>query len=359
MKQKKLAIFLLFIILISASGCNIQSDNKANTITVEDCVGRSVEMPAETTAICALDPFAGTAVIMYGYGDKMVATVGGVQRNVLLQTLCPELETAEIVKEEGSMNAESILELGVDLILIKSDMYSSSAEKEKLDALDIPYLVIAYDSMEEQCAAFQVIGNALGQQENAEKMNDYYDEVIDRVSKIVENIPEDARPSLYHACSAALQTDAAGSLAADWIAVTGAENVALDGELTIQQQKYYTTLEQIYAWDPDYIICSESGVSDYVLSSVKWSGLRAVESGTVYQVPIGVSRWGHSSSVEIPLAIQWLAKTLYPDYFSDLNIEDEARYFYDTFFDYDLPEEMMEQILSGTGIRTAGINVLP
>ena len=360
MKYKRLVMFISFLILITSTcGCSTQSDHSENTVTVADCAGRSVEIPAEPIAICTLDPFVGVTVIMYGYGDRMVATVGGVQRNILLQTICPELETAEIVKEEGAMNAESILELGVDLIFIRSDMYSSGAEKAKLDALDIPYLVIGYDSVEEQRTAYQVIGDALGQQEKAEKMDSYYGEVIDSVSKIIADIPESDRPSLYHACSAALQTDAAGSLGSEWVAIAGAHNVALDGELIMQQQKYYTTLEQIYAWDPIYIICSESGVSEYVLSSEKWSGLNAAQNGKVYQVPIGVSRWGHSSSAEIPLAIQWLAKILYPDYFPDLDIEDETRHFYKTFFNYDLSEETMEQILSGTGIRTAGINTMP
>jgi iron complex transport system substrate-binding protein len=40
-----------------------------------------------------------------------------------------------------------------------------------------------------------------------------------------------------------------------------------------------------------------------------------VQKGEVYQIPIGITRWGHPSSFETPLAILWLMKLLYPGSF--------------------------------------------
>jgi iron complex transport system substrate-binding protein len=99
------------------------------------------------------------------------------------------------------------------------------------------------------------------------------------------------------------------------------------------------------------VICNESGVADYVLTDSKWAGLRAVREGRVYQMPIGISRWGHDTSQEVPLALLWLAETLYPDRF-DIDLEEETKSFYREFFHYELPETTLDEIFSGTGIRT-------
>jgi len=358
-KYTKIIIVMMMVVVLlpMLSSCGGQT-GAAKTFTVTDCVGRSVAIPQQPKAIATLDPFAGLAVIMYGGGDKMIATVGGVKRDMLLQRICPPLADASVVKEEGSFNAEAVLAMGIDLMFIKSDMYRSNTEREKLDSLGIPYLVIDYNSIKSQRAAFAVIGEALGQSKKAKQMDDYYEGVVDKVSQRVSEIPQADRPSLYHSTSEALRTDTEGSLGADWVGLTGVKNVSLGADLIFNEKNYYTTLEQIFVWDPDVIICNESGVADYMLKSKKWQGLRAVRESRVYQVPIGASRWGHDNSPETPLAILWLAQTLYPDRFEDVDLKSEMSWFYSTFFGYDLTEKEVDEIISGKGIRSPGVKVL-
>ena len=38
-----------------------------------------------------------------------------------------------------------------------------------------------------------------------------------------------------------------------------------EDDLFLKKRKTYTTLEQVFVWDPDIIICNESGVNDYIL----------------------------------------------------------------------------------------------
>ena len=70
-------------------------------------------------------------------------------------------------------------------------------------------------------------------------------------------------------------------------------------------------------WDPEVIIVNEAGVADYIMTNKQWSSLSAVKKNKVYQMPIGISRWG-THSLE-PLAILWTARTLYPDLFADID----------------------------------------
>ena len=45
-------------------------------------------------------------------------------------------------------------------------------------------------------------------------------------------------------------------------------------------------------WNPEVIIANENTAMKYILGNPQWSGIEAVK-GRVYQLPHGISRWGH------------------------------------------------------------------
>ncbi|MBT8339766.1 MAG: hypothetical protein KJP07_07110, partial [Desulfatitalea sp.] len=71
----------------------------------------------------------------------------------------------------------------------------------------------------------------------------------------------------------------------------------------------------------------------------------------VYQMPIGISRWGHPGSLETPLAVLWTAKTIYPGAFTHIDIPAEVKSFYSRFFGYALSDHMVRQMLRGKDMR--------
>jgi iron complex transport system substrate-binding protein len=87
------------------------------------------------------------------------------------------------------------------------------------------------------------------------------------------------------------------------------------------------------------------------MTDSKWQALSAVKDERVYMLPVGISRWGHPNSLEIPLAMMFTSKMMYPELFEDLNMKDEMFYFYKTFFDIEMDDEMMTSILEGDGMR--------
>ncbi|MGE4484299.1 MAG: ABC transporter substrate-binding protein [Oscillospiraceae bacterium] len=366
MGKRILPLILVLILLLTSCGkagapaqdTDVETSDAvaavSGTHTVTDCAGRTVTVPDDPVSIAGLDPFAGQAIIMLGWGDRMTSTVNGVQRDMLLREMCAELESAAIVKNSGSINAEALLETGTDLIFIKGAEFTGTTEQDKIDALGIPYVIIEYETMEEQMQTMRLIGEVLGETEEAENYCRYYEDSIVRVSDMVKDIPQSGRPRLFHSINEAVRTDSPGSLGAGWIAVTGAVNVSLSEALTISGDNTYATLEQIFLWNPDLIICNESGVDDYILTDSKWAGLSAVRQGRVYQIPIGVSRWGHPSSLETPLAMLWLAEILYPDQLGgEIDLKAEMTQFYQEYYDYTATDETLDAILSGDGIRSA------
>lgn len=349
--KKSISVLLAVLLLLSLlSGCAEKNDPAAPGRTVTDCVGRTVNIPADPRSISLLCPFSGPMIVMFGFGDRITTTVNNAARSKLLAEICPSLKNAVVVKNSGAINAEEIMARNTDLIITNAGVYDSSAEREKLDALGIPYVVIDFKTIEEQFRAVRVLGEVFRNSEKAEAYIARFRASLEQADSAAAKA--DRAPRLYHAVNEAVRTDYQGSYCAEWIARTGAVNVALEsGALNMEGDKAYTTLEQIYAWDPELIVCNEAQVDDYILSDEKWVGLSAVQHGRVYQIPIGITRMGHPTSFETPLALLWLTKLLYPET-TDIDLDEEIRSFYQTFFDYTLSDAWLAAIKDGSDMRT-------
>ena len=351
--RKRLRFFLAAVMLaLVFAACSAPSGDDGSR-TVTDSVGRSVSLPREIDSISCVCPFSGPMIVLFGYGDHLTTGCKNMTRSALLNSICPGISDLTVAKNSGSLNAEAILEHGADVIFVDQGTYEDADQRSKLDAIGIPYVVVGYETLDEQLDAVAVIGAALGTEEEAARYIDWANSIMSRVEEGCRDIPDSEKPRIYHSVNEAVRTDYQGSICAEWIALTGAENVSLtSGGLTLEGDKAYTTLEQIYVWEPDLMICNEAGVDDYILSDAKWTGLKCVEEGRVYQIPIGTSRMGHPTSTETPLALLWLAELLYPDHF-DIDFSQELKDYYREFYDYQIDEETVDAILEGDEMRAA------
>ncbi len=156
---------------------------------------------------------------------------------------------------------------------------------------------------------------------------------------------------VYHSINEANCTVEEGTLPADWMTYAGGINVSLDGGLEKDGDKYYTNLEQILLWNPDVIYCNESGVPDYIMENEQWSQVQAVKDERVLQLPVGISRWGHKTSIETPLAMLWVANDLYPKRMEGLDLFGYYRRYYEEMFEFTLTEENFADISAGKNMR--------
>ena len=69
-----------------------------------------------------------------------------------------------------------------------------------------------------------------------------------------------------------------------------------------------------------------------------------MRTGRVYVNPSGVYLWDRHSA-EAALQILWVAKTLHPTRFRDLDLEQETKAFYAKFFDYALTDAEYNAIM--------------
>ena len=352
MNRKLISVLLILCMALTVlCGCTPEEPQASgDTITVTDCAGRTVEVPKDPQSICCICPFTGPMLVMYGFGDRITSSCNNIVRSNLLAMMCPGISDSIVVKSSGSVNGEVVLELGTDLIFVNDGTYETADERAKLDSLGIPYVVVGFHDLESQMDAMLVIGKALGADDKAQKYVDWCKGVYaDVQEKVAAHDGEPVR--LYHAVNEATRTDYKGSICDEWIAMTGVNNVSLSTELNIEGDKAYTTLEQIYAWDPDMIICNEAGVDDYIMTDDKWVGLSCVRSGEVYQIPVGISRMGHPTSTETPLALMWLANLLYPELY-DIDFSQAVKDYYSEFYGFEVDDDLAQAIIQADEMRT-------
>ena len=343
----KLLIFILCSILVTT---NSEPNVYAGDFIV-DSIGRKVAIPEKVDRIACMYAFTGHVVAMLGRANDIVAVSNGLKRDVLLNTMYPGVKNAVVPKFQGAINIEELAGVRPDIVFVASDTGNNIAETSKLDHCGLTWIVIDFHSMDQQQNTVSIIGKAIGAPEKAETYNNYYRSCIDRVKNATSTIPPDRRARMYHATVEPTRTIQKDGLSANWIRTAGIVNVSAENPDLWIKGSHQIGIEQILLWNPDVIIANEPGVTKHINSCPKWSAINAVKNSRVYQMPIGISRWGHPGSLETPLALLWALKTVYPEMAGDLDLRDGTRRFYKTFFNYELTDDMVAHMLSGKGMR--------
>ena len=347
------AALLLLVILFTACGAPAApATEPVSGETFTDCAGREVSIPNSTERIACLYAYTGHVAVLLGCEDQIVAVVDGLKRDALMQQKIPNIDEMPSPYSSGAINIEELAATAPDMIFLRASNLQDAGEMEKLDGLGIPYAVVEYETMEDQMESIAVMGEALGHQEQAEAYLQYYEDTMNMVRQRLEDLPDSQRKTVYHSVNEVVRADIPGTLSYEVLEAAGCRNVVTDAaELQLDGDKGYVTVEQIYVWDPDIILANEPAAVEYFRTDDKFSGLRAVREGQVLQLPVGISRWAHPGSLESPLATLYLAATLYPDRFADVDLRAEIREFYETFFRISLSESDIDTILSGEGMR--------
>lgn len=359
MKRKFVSFICLLAAAVMLIGCGGQGaalstasyNAQKDMITVKDCAGREVSIPKEVKRIACLFAVSGDAVVLLGKGDDIVSVVEGLKRDLVLKDICPAIDKAAAPRGNGAINMEELVKSDPDVAFVDMQTASDKAQTDQFDKFKIPYVVIDFGNMEEQRYAMEVVAKVVGDTGRIKKYEEFYDRSISIVSERVKDIPQDKRVKIYHSVNEATRTDTVDSLSADIIQLAGGIDVSVDQDLNIIEDKYYASLEQILLWNPDVIMVNEQGVDQYIIKNEQWKNIKAVKDNKVIKMPNGVSRWGHPNSMETPLAILWIAKTLYPDKFQDVDINAETKKFYSEFFNFNLSDDLVNKILAGNGMR--------
>ncbi len=321
---------------------------EATRHTVVDMSGNSVQVPTLPKRIVTNYPAVTQIIFLLGAIERQVGvTETNLTTLPLFKKIYPPLaaKTAVFGTDTTTVNTEVLLAQKPDLVFLTS---GNETLRKTITDLGIPALDVAsFPNSDKLKDGVTFIADVLGGNapERAKKFTEFYDGALKRAAEGTKDIPDAKRPKIYYTANDPLSTDASKTIAEVWARQGG--GVAVTENSGVEGTAKSVTLESVFAWNPDYIICRDHSTCEKILKDDRWSTVAAVRNNHVITNPRGVFVWA-ARSAESALQPLWVAKTLHPDRFADVDIAKEIRNFYTTFYNYNLTDAEVDGILSPT-----------
>ncbi|SPF31899.1 ABC-type transporter, periplasmic subunit [Candidatus Desulfosporosinus infrequens] len=353
--KKNLILVVVLSTFLGVTGCgNTQTTakqastqvNNQQKRTITDSAGKQVEIPINIQRIADAWPAHNEVLAMLGEGNKIVATAHTPESKPWLYKVNPAMNKA-VNTFTPNINIEELIKTKPDIAI----MPLADKAIDKISEVGIPVVQLDFKDFNGLKSCFLLTGDILGDvaKQKAQLYVNYLDSKLKMVTDVTSKIPLENRPKVLHLTSLSPNIADGGNTIVDaWIQTAGGVNAA--SEVTGNGKE--VSMEQILKWNPDVIILGTLFTSpnaknaDLLKTDPRWQKIKAVMNGRVYVNPIGAFMWDRYGAEEA-LQIQWAAKTLNPDKFADVDMNQITKDFYKTFFSYNLTEDETNRILTG------------
>ncbi len=378
MKNPKVFSFILSALLIFGclSGCQKQKVKNAPTdvtispaqsdapCTVTDCLDRKITLPKVPERVVVTFNLEEYLAVTGKEGiDKLVgfshAYWEGRRQDAwdTYTAAFPQLKGKDDVGYNDSISVEKIISLKPDLVIMSAPVNFDFMEPnlKKLESAGIPILFVNYHAQTEEMhtRSTMALGKAMGQEEKAKEICDFYKEQMNVISQRLAQLPADAKlPKVYMEFSRGVNEYGNSWSKKMWgalIPTCGGINVAADfGD----GNSVDVNPELVIAANPDVIIFAASPQKDMdnnvvlgysadrekakeALEAYKgrsgWADLSAVQNNRMAAVYHDLSRHIFDFA-----GAQMLAKTIHPELFADLDPNANLQAFFTRFMPLEL-----------------------
>lgn len=308
---------------------------QAEVTTVIDAKGNEFAIP-DTVDRIVITCNGGTTqeVAIFGGADKIVAQPS-MEKFPQLMKMYPQFESVVNGGSFDDLNIEALVSTEPDVALVG---VSSDKGNAQIADMGIPTYVMligwaAVDTLKQEFLNVGRIVNGEEGEAKAVELVDHWDKTFDLLNTRLAEIPESDRKTVYYLSKADVTSANTGDWGREWIAGSGGNfavpETDLNGEITV---------EKALEWDPDVIVIQKGSDINELLNNEQVKDMQAIINQEVYSVPIGAFWWDRPCP-EATLGFLWLAQTLYPDQFADIDLETETKQFFKDFYNYDLSTE--------------------
>ncbi len=326
--------------------------------TFTDTQGREITLDKAVERIVTRSPDEARIVVALGYGDKLVA---GEQATK--SCLCPMTfgNTTEGCKEcyetiiDGRMPDlpeistrydiyfEQIAALKPDIIFC-GNLKDAEAFEDKIGC---PVVVLGGQGWnfgdDGYFNSIRVAGKALDVEDKSDELIAFVKGKVDMIKSVTDNKKPDEKLKVYFASRGASNAFYDPKEGRDFtrtepkydpLTMAGGINIASE----INGSTVNVALEQIIAWNPDYIFISNSNAGnntglEFIKNSPDLASINAIKNGNVYNCFYPHCR-GTPPDRNL-LNMMYMAKMLYPDDFKDLDLEKEGNEIFKAFLGVD------------------------
>ena len=320
--------------------------------TVINLDGSEIELPEKIESVAAIFGPSYEKIVAVGAEDRITCDgdfhiSGWPWSNVIYQRLD---EVPGIPNAHSDLNVEDLVASGVQLVFCFPNPAQAEAIRNAgLVAVPMAGTGAFHDVADTLTLYAEIFGDEKAL-EQADKYQTYFDETVQMVKEHVGDIADEDRPGVYLAYTDMLHGYGAKSDMVEVIELAGGRLVStdLEGSSNIE-----VTAEQLLEWDPDYVFVSHAGSSgnasaeaaiEEALATGDFDNVSAVVNGNVVATPTGVFFW--DAGIQKILYLVYIAKTIHPDLFEDVDMADLLKDFYVEFYDYELTDDEAARILN-------------
>ncbi len=299
--------------LESAPSSSSSPQTDAGEISLTDSNGTQITLHTRTPRVVAAYGSFAEAWLLAG-GELVGVTQDALEQRDL--GLPEDIAVVGTVKEP---NAEEIIALEPDLVLLASDITAQADIRDVLENAGLACAFFQVDTFADYAFMMEQLCAITGRE-------DLYEENVTQVGQQIEEAQAKAalsstRPNvlLIRAFSTGIKAKTDDELAGAILKDLGAHNIADDHSSMLED----LSLEEVIAADPDYIFVTTMGdeqkALDYLNGLIQqnpaWSELSAVKEDRYIVLPKDLfhykpnNRWGES--------YQYLGEILYPVFFDE------------------------------------------
>ena len=361
-------IILLLIVLVVAgvathlflSPSTVESQGSKN---ITDMINRTVEIPASVSNVVATSPPMTTVLYMIA-PDKLKA-VNFQWTDDELKYVPSQYANYPVVggwygTQDGSY--EEFIATEPDVIIESIDEGGdgdASTVKERQEKFGTIPVIAVKDTtnIEKIGESILFMGEVVGAEDNANKLNDFNNKYLDIVHDKSSKLSDADKKTVYYAQGDdGLQTNPSHSTHGQLIDLVGGENVAdsvAQGNTTNGVQ---VSMEQVISWNPDIIITTDPEFYASVYSDSNWGKLDAVKNHEVYLSPQSPFKWfDRPVGANMIIGVPWTAKVVYPDQYKEIDMVAATQEFYSNFYHIDLSDSDAKQLLLDSGLKESNL----
>ena len=377
--KKNLFRFLCSVLCVSMlAGCSTSvssTDTEASAsasaapavITITDHADNTVEVPADIQriAVVGIYPLPSVLSVFFNSAEKIVAMPKQsltAAQNGLLGQLYPEILNVPTDAVSGdSVNTEELLSLNPDVVFYSaSDTAAGDALKNAgFTAVAVSVNKWEYNAIETLNQWISLLSQMFPENDIADKVSTYSNDTYNMIQERVSSTSEEDKARifvLFQYTDTNMLTSGKNFFGQWWCDAIGAVNVAEELE---KDNSVSVSMEQVYAWNPGVILVTNftsaqpNDLYENTIGSNDWSGIQAVQDKRVYKMPLGIYR-SYTPGADTPITLMWLAKTVYPELFEDIDVTQEAKDYYKEIFGIELSDEQVESIFAPSSSAAEG-----
>ncbi len=327
----------------------------ASTEVVTDDNGNDIKIPEEINRIIITSPYPLPSVFAL-YEGNVSRLVGmhpssmAAARNSILADIIPEVvDVSTAFAEGGSINIEEIIALEPDIIFFNAENASEELIYRNAGIPAVGFSSAIFDgdaitNFSRWIDLFEQIFGAGGRGEEIVSVAKEVESFITERIASAKNLEKPRCLILFNYSPNSTTTSGNNHFGQFWIETAGGVNVAeaLSGSPQINT-------EQIYEWNPDMIFITNfspvlpEDLLNNTIEGMDWRPVKAVQEGKVYKFPLGMYRWYPPSS-DTPLCLLWMAKTIHPEIFADVDMDQAIRDYYERFYNIEVTDAMLYRI---------------